>query len=224
MAERVKPKRRYHSPRRREQAAATRLAILEAAHRLFEKQGYGPTTMAAIAAEAGVALKTVYLAFATKSGVLRALWNLRLRAGRDEVPIAQQEWYREVLEESDPERQLRLNARNSRAAKVRIATVLEVIHAAAPLDPDIAALWDRIQSDYHANQRVIVESLDEKGVLRPRLEVGRATDILWTINHPNLWHLLVGERDWSPEQYEQWTGDLACSQLLSRRQAPPRAV
>lgn len=226
MAERVKPKRkrRYHSPRRREQAAATRLAILEAAHRLFERQGYGATTMAAIAAEAGVALKTVYLAFETKSGVLRALWNLRLRAGRDEVPIAQQEWYREVLEEPDPERQLRLNARNSRAAKLRIATVLEVIHAAAPLDSDIAALWDRIQSDYHANQRVIVESLDEKGTLKPGLDVDGATDILWTINHPNLWHLLVGERGWTPEQYEQWTGDLACSQLLERPEATPKGV
>jgi AcrR family transcriptional regulator len=216
MPERVKPKRRYDSPRRREQAEATRLAILEAAHRLFERQGYGATTMAAIAAEAGVALKTVYLAFETKSGVLRALWNLRLRAGRDEVPIAQQNWYREVLEEPDPERQLRLNARNSRAAKFRIATVLEVIHAAAPLDSDIAALWARIQSDYHANQRVIVESLDEKGALKPGLDVDQATDILWTINHPNLWHLLVGERGWTPEQHEEWTGDLACSQLLGR--------
>ena len=224
MAKRVKPKRRYHSPHRQEQAAATRVAILEAAHRLFERRGYGTTTMAAIAAEAGVALKTVYLAFETKSGVLRALWNLRLRAGLDEVPIAQQEWYREALQEPDPERQLRLNARNSRAAKLRIATVLEVIDAAAPLDSDIGALWDRIQSDYHANQRLIVESLNEKGALEAGVDVDRATDILWTINHPNLWHLLVSERGWTPEQYEQWTADLACSQLLARPEAAPKGA
>jgi AcrR family transcriptional regulator len=219
MAERVKPRRRYHSPRRREQAAATRQEILEASHHLFEQHGYGATTMAAIAAEAGVAVKTVYLAFETKSGVLRALWNLRLRGGRDDVPIAQQHWYREVLEEPGPGRQLRLNARNSRAAKLRIAAVLQVIHTAAPLDPDIAALWDRIQTDYHANQRVIVDSLDEKKALRPELDADRATDILWTINHPNLWQLLVSERGWTPEQYEEWTGDLACSQLLENPQA-----
>src|SRR5918994_180276 len=135
MAERVKPKRRYHSPHRQEQAAATRVAILEAAHRLFERHGYGTTTMAA--------------------------------------------------------------------------------DAAAPLDSDIAALWDRIQSDYHANQRLIVESLNEKGALTAGLDVDRATDMLWTINHPNMWHLLVGERSWTPEQYEHWTADLACSQLLA---------
>src|SRR3977135_1834437 len=114
MAERVKASRRYDSPRRREQAAATRLEILDAAQRLFERDGYAATTMAAIAAEARVALKTVYVAFETKSGVLRALWNVRLRGGRQDVPIAQQEIYRAVLDEPDPERQLRLNARNSR--------------------------------------------------------------------------------------------------------------
>src|SRR5215212_9319859 len=102
MTERVKPKRPYDSPRRREQAAATRLEILEAAQRLFEEQGYAATTMAAIAAEAGVALKTVYVAFETKAGVLRALWNLRLRGGSGDVPITEQRRYREVLEEPDP--------------------------------------------------------------------------------------------------------------------------
>src|SRR5213595_1445963 len=104
MASAVKPKRRYDSPRRREQAAATRLEILEAAQRLFEQDGYAATTMAAIATEARVALKTVYVAFETKSGVLRALWNLRLRGDHNEVPVAQQQWYREVVEEPDPER------------------------------------------------------------------------------------------------------------------------
>ena len=214
MAERVNPKRRYDSPRRREQAATTRLEILEAAQRLFERDGYAATTMAAIAAEARVALKTVYVAFETKSGVLRALWNLRLRGGRGDVPVGQQQRYREVVEEPGPERQLRLNARNSRAGKLRVAALVEVIRSAAPVDPDIEALWTRIGTEYHANQRVIVESLNEKGVLRPDLDVERATDILWTLVHPNLWQLLVGERGWTPDQYEKWCGDVACSQLL----------
>src|SRR5215467_1171653 len=92
-------KRSYNSPRRREQAAATRREILEAARRLFERQGYAATTMAAIAAEAGVALKTVYVAFETKSGVLRALWNLLLRGDEENVPVADRPLYLEVLDE-----------------------------------------------------------------------------------------------------------------------------
>jgi AcrR family transcriptional regulator len=216
MPEPVKAKRRYDSSRRRAQAAATRADILDAAQRLFEAQGYASTTMGAIAAEAGVALKTVYVAFETKSGLLRALWNHLLRGGRDEVPVAQQEWYREMLQEPDAERKLRLAARNSRVVKLRIAGVLEVIRNAAPIDPDIGALWSRIQTEFHANQRVIVESLREAGTLDPALDVDRAADILWTLNHPNLWQILVDERGWTPEDYEQWCGDLACSQLLAR--------
>src|SRR5215217_4210057 len=96
MAEPVKT-RPYNSPRRREQAAATRRQILDAAQRLFERQGYAATTMAAIAAEAGVATKTVYLAFETKSGVLRALWHLLLRGDDEDRPVADRAWYQEVL-------------------------------------------------------------------------------------------------------------------------------
>jgi AcrR family transcriptional regulator len=219
MAEPVKSKRRYDSARRRAQAAATREDILAAAQRLFEQRGYAATTMDAIAGEAGVALKTVYVAFETKSGLLRALWNHLLRAGRDEVPVAEQPWYREVLQEPDPERQLRLVARNARMVKLRIAGVLEVIRSAAPTDPDIGALWRRIQTDFDVNQRVIAASLDEKNALRPGLDVDSATDILWTLNISNLWHLLVVERGWTPEHFERWIGDLACSQLLAREVA-----
>lgn len=214
MADDVKRKRPYESPRRREQAAATRVEILDAAQRLFERDGYAASTMAAIATEARVALKTVYIAFETKGGLLRALWNARLRGGREDVPIAEQPWYRAVLEEPDPERQLRMNAHNSAQGKVRIGGVLEVIRNAAQIDPEIAALWSRIQTDYHANQGAIVQGIHDKGALKPGLEVGRATDMLWTINHPNTWQLLAAERGWTAEQYEQWSGDAAVSQLL----------
>src|SRR2546423_40275 len=79
-------KRRYESPRRREQAAATRRQILDAAQRLFEQQGYAATPMSAIAAEAGVGLKTVYVAVQTQSGVFRAPWDLLLRGDEGDGP------------------------------------------------------------------------------------------------------------------------------------------
>jgi AcrR family transcriptional regulator len=222
MADDVKPKRRYESPRRRAQADATRRDILQAARRLFETNGYAATTMADIAMEAGVALKTVYLAFQTKSGLLRTLWNLLLRGDESDRPVAERRWYLDVLEEKDPERQLQLNASNSAAGKQRISAILEVIHGAAAIDPDVAALWQRIQTDYHANQRAIVERLHKRRHLRQGLDIDRAADILWTINHPNTRQLLVADRGWTPEQYEQWTGDLACAQLLRPRRAGAR--
>jgi AcrR family transcriptional regulator len=222
MPERVKT-RRYDSPRRREQAAATRREILEAAQRLFERDGYAATTMAAIAADAGVALKTVYLAFETKSGLLRALWHLLLRGDEDDVPIPARAWYREVLAEPDPERQLRLGAHNARRVKERAGALLGVIRSAAPGDPDIDALWGRIESDFYDNQKAVVQVLHDRGALRDGLDVAQGADIMWTLNHPDLWHLLVGKRGWTPEAWEQWFGDTVCAQLLSGRR-PPRAA
>jgi AcrR family transcriptional regulator len=215
MAEPVKPKRRYNSGHRREQAAATRRQILEAAERLFERDGYAATTIAAIAAEAGVSLKTVYVAFETKSGVLGALWNLLLRGDQDDASVSERAWYREVLEEPDPRRKLLLTARNSRAVKLRIGSLLEVIRSAAPTDPDIQALWNRIQTDFHANQRAIVNTLTAQAALTDDLDAERATDILWALNLSNLWQLLVRDRGWTPEQYEQLIAAIACSQLLT---------
>jgi AcrR family transcriptional regulator len=222
MVEPVKPRRGYHSPRRQQQAAATRRSILDAAQRLFEAHGYPATTMEQVAAEAGVALKTVYVAFATKSGLLRALWDLRLKGDQDEAAVADRPWYREAVEEPDPERQLRANARNARMVKERIGGILKVLRSAAPVDPDAAVLWRLIQTDFHDNQRVIVESVAAKGALRPGLEVDRATDILWALNHPDVWLLLVGERGWAPEQWERWFADTTRDQLLGCPPAVPQ--
>ena len=215
MPEPVKGPRRYESPRRREQAAATRRDILAAARRRFEQDGYAATTMAAVAREAGVALKTVYLAYESKSNLLRELWNVTLRGGGGDAPVGERSWYREVIDEPDPARQLRLNARNARDVRERAGGLLIVIRNAAPIDADTGALWRRIQEQFYANQRTIVESLDDRGALAPGLDVTRAADVLWTLNHPDLWVLLVRERGWSPELFERWSADAACDQLLA---------
>ena len=216
MPEGVKATRRYDSTRRREQAAATRLEILEAAQRLFERDGYVATTMAAVAAEAGVALKTVYLAFETKGGLLRALWHLRLRGDEADVPIPERQWYRDVIAEPDPERQLRLGAHKARLVKERAGKLMRVMRDAAGTDADSAELWRRIQDDFLVNQRAVVDTIEAKGALAPGLDAARAADILWTLNHPDVWHLLVGERGWTPQEWERWFADTASAQLLGR--------
>jgi len=103
--------------------------------------------------------------------------------------------------------------------KERIGAVLGAIRDGAATDTDVDALWQLIQADFHANQRVVVASLADDDALAPGLGVERATDILWTLNHPDLWRLLVGARGWTPDEYEAWFADTSCAQLLRR---PPR--
>jgi hypothetical protein len=127
------------------------------------------------------------------------------------------------MDESDPVRKLELNARNSRAAKTRIGGLFRVIRGAAEVDNDCGALWQLIQSEFHANQRAIIDALDKLGALKTGLNRERATDVLWTLNHPDVWNLLVGERGWTPDSYETWLAQSSCAQLLEtpiRRQVP----
>src|ERR671911_680348 len=122
--------RPYDSPRRRAQAAETRRAILDAARRLFEEGGYASTPVPSIAAEANVALKTVYLAFETKAGLLRAVWDARLGGEEEAMPVLDRSWFREVTAEADPARKLRLVAAQSRRVKTSSGRLLEVIRTA----------------------------------------------------------------------------------------------
>jgi AcrR family transcriptional regulator len=206
--------RPYDSPRRRAQAEATRRAILDAAQRLFETQGYGATSMPAIAEEAGVALKTIYVYFQTKAGLVHALWDARLGGNESDTPVLEREWFRAVAAEPTPERKLRLVAAQARGVKARSGALLEMIRTAASTDPEIAALWNGIEAKLLHVQRAIVEQVHASGSLAEPLDITAATDILWTLNHPALWQLLVRGRGWTGEQYERWLGDILCSQLL----------
>ena len=75
-------------------------------------------------------------------------------------------------------------------------------------------MWDDIESKLLNVQRAVVGQLEAIGALRQDLGVESASDVLWTLNHPSVWHLLVRGRGWMPEQYEQWTGDAFCAELL----------
>jgi AcrR family transcriptional regulator len=215
MSREVKPRRRYESPRRREQAAATRLAILEAAEQLFVERSYAGTSVGEVAEAAGVALKTVYAVFGTKAEVLRALWNLRMRGDDEPVPLAERAWVREAIDEPDPIRRLALLARNARIVRERTGVLPKVVQQAAPLDEQIAELWDRFQREfYERGMRTIAKTLERDGVLT--VDVKTATDILWTLTHPDLYLLLVRQRGWKPDAYERWLTDTLRTQLLAR--------
>ncbi len=140
-----------------------------------------------------------------------------MKGDLDDTPVGERDWYTAALAEPDPRRQLAMTAENSRIVKVRIGPMLKVIRDAASADADLAALWDLIQTDFWANQRVIVASLADKEALRPGLDVDRATDLLWMLNHPDVWLMLVGRRGWSPGDWENWFAETACEQLLGSR-------
>ncbi|MGH2357132.1 MAG: TetR/AcrR family transcriptional regulator, partial [Candidatus Limnocylindria bacterium] len=91
MTKDVKPRRRYESRRRQQQAAQTRDDILAVAGTLFRERGYAATPMPLIAEAAGVVVETIYRIFGSKAGLFRAVIGAVLAGGsaRAEVPVEQ---------------------------------------------------------------------------------------------------------------------------------------
>jgi len=221
MSEIVKTRRSYDSPRRREQARATRRAILEAARELFIERGYVATTIDAIAGDADVSPETVYAVFGTKRALLSELIDISI-AGDDAPPVLEQGWVQELRDEPDPRRRLSILARNGRSILERRAPIDEVVRGAAAADPDIAALWQRGKAQRFAGQRELLRFIVGETGLREGIELETGADILYAIGSPETYLLLVADRGWSGSTFERWYEATLARLLLGSSESPAR--
>ena len=198
-------KRRYDSTRRRQAAARTRAAILDAARDLFTERGYTATPMTAIAERAGVALDTVYAAVGRKPELARLLIETAISGTGQAVPAEQRDYVRAIQAAPDAGTKIAIYAAAVAATAPRLAVVLAIIQQAAPAEPELAALWHEIAERRAANMRLFVADLATVTPLR--LDPGEAADIVWATNAAELYQLLVGQRGWSPQQYERFLND-----------------
>jgi AcrR family transcriptional regulator len=204
----VKP----HSSLRAEQAAQTRRRILHAAARVFEQQGFAGTRIEDVAIEAGVAAPTVYKVFTNKVNLLSAAVHQAM-AGDDTAVIDEQAWFTEQLDEPDPLRQLQLIARNARRMYERAGQLLNVLHAAVPLDPHLAHAWHDVAAQRIDRSRRSAKSLTNKAASRLRLSRDDTALTLLALTEPELFTTYTaGNR--TANQYEGWLADILCRSLL----------
>ncbi|HEX9122496.1 MAG TPA: helix-turn-helix domain-containing protein [Actinomycetota bacterium] len=215
MPKAVKSRRTYDSPRRREQARATRRALLDAARELFIEGGYVATTIEAIAARAGVSPETVYATFKSKRLLLSALIDVSMAGDDAPVPILERAWVEELRDELDPHRRLQVLAKNGRSILERVAPIYEVLRGAAAADPEIASLWELNKAQRFAGQSELVRILAARSSLRAGLTVRTAADILFAIGSPETYRLLVVDRGWSADRFERWYTDTLARLLLA---------
>lgn len=212
----VKPRRRYDSPRRQEQAAQTRRDILAAAGTLFRERGYAATSMPQIAAAAGVVVETVYRAFGSKAGLFRAVVGAALAGGstRADRPVEERPAIRALIEEQDPRRQIALYAATQPGIHRRAGPLLRALRDVAGTDSELRTLWNELEAWRLEGQGRMAGLLGERGALRPDVTVEAARDIVWTLCSLAVHDLLVLERGWSYERYEAWLANALILELL----------
>ena len=214
MPEHVKPRRRYDSSRRQEQAAGTRAAVLDAARRLFLERGYAATTVAAIAGEAGVSVETVYKAFGSKAGLVKAVVDVAIVGDDEPVPMVQRERVRRIEAEANARRKLTMYGEHLAESAPRRVPVELLVRAAAASDAGAAGVWDQLEAERLAGMSLFARHLDDGGHLRPGVSADEARDVLWTYNSPELYSLLVLRRGWSTPRYGRWVADALAAALL----------
>ena len=139
-------KRRYDATRRRQSAARTRAAILDAARQLFSEDGYAATSMTAIAARAGVALDTVYASVGRKPELARLLIETAISGSSQAIPAEERDYVQAIRTAADAETKIAIYASAMRGIAGRMAPVLSIIQQAAPAEPELAALFGEERS------------------------------------------------------------------------------
>jgi len=211
----VKPARTYRSQLRAEQASRTRTRVLAAAERLFSRQGYAASTMDAIAAEAGVAVDTVYASFGTKRKLLGALMNVRVGGDEAAVAVLDRPGPQAVRAESDQRKQVAMFADSIGAILDRVRPVDDIMRGAAAVDPEIDEMRRGMQSQRHANLRRFVSWIAANGPLRDGLSLDDAAAVVWTLTSPEVHRLLRVERGWSARRYRDWLAETLDRTILN---------
>lgn len=194
-------KRGYHAPRRAEQAAVTRRAVLDAARELFVEQGYAATTVAQIARRADVAVDTVYAAVGRKPALLRELVETSLSGTDHPVEASRRDYVLRIRAARTAAEKIEIYAAAVTELQQRLAPVFLALRDAAATDAECSTLWSRIAERRARNMRDFAADLRTTGELRPDLTDDEVADTVWSMNAPEYWVLLVHDRGWSPEQF-----------------------
>lgn len=206
------PKRKprpYQSLVRQRQAEDTRRRILEATRHLLQIEGYAGMTIEAIAQRAEVSAPSVYAIFKSKTGILIALLD-QSTFGSDYEKVVQQ-----AASESDPETRLRRAAGVARQIRGAQSAAFDLMRGAGVVAPELAILQQQRERLRYEKEEGVITFLRNSGKLRAGLSHKAARDIFWMLTGGDVYRMLVSERRWSPQQYQDWLADTLVRSLLA---------
>lgn len=211
MGSEVKTSRRtYNSPLRADQAQQTRRRVLESAKRLFVENGYAATTVAAVAAAAGVSPETVYQSVGGKRGLLQGVMDI---TGPHESAAEDEDWWLMVGDLADVGERLDRIVEYSCRIMARTQPIHAIIRGAADKEPfarDLGRrlLEERLENQTERIQRYLADDL------KPGLSIEEAGERYCVLASPDLYHLLTEELGWTAGHHQEWLSQLMRAELL----------
>jgi AcrR family transcriptional regulator len=207
-------KRDYRSQLRAAQALQTRRAIVAAASRLFVEDGYGATTIDAVAEAAGVSRKTVFTAVGGKLDLLKVALDWVVAGDDRPVAVADRDEMKQVMAQDDAVALLRGCVHAMVAITGRAAGLAQALEVAAGTDPAARDLVERGQRHRLDDARMVVDRLRALNALTSNLAYDEAVDLVWLAIDPAMFDRLVRVRGWSTTRFEEWLAQHLIVQLI----------
>ena len=189
---------------------------------LFSEKGYAAVSLDAIAAAAGVSRATVFTSVGGKPAVLgeafRAAFGRAAGAEDLPMPFVDRPRSREIRARATARAYLAGYAGLVTVLFGHVARVYEAIREGGRADPEVRALWDTINDERRRGAAIIVTDVKARTSLRPGLDDESAADVVWVLNDPGIFNMLVHRRGWSAAKYQAWlTRALEVELLLPQR-------
>ncbi|WP_206751393.1 TetR/AcrR family transcriptional regulator [Cryobacterium sp. Hh7] len=199
--------------RRTAQAASTRAEIVMAAGRLMLERGYVGTSVAAIAAEAGVVVQTIYNSVGSKAELLAAVLD-RVAAEPGAPALLSGATRERIAEARTATEVIRILARSSALVNERTSGILRIVSEAAVVDPDVGEFEQKRDAARLHGFGEVAAALREKRGLRGGISDHEAAATMWALAHPHTFRTLVLSLGWSTEAYLNWLEKSLLASLL----------
>ncbi|SEN01984.1 TetR/AcrR family transcriptional regulator [Cryobacterium sp. TMT1-3] len=199
--------------RRAAQAASTRAEIVMAAGRLMLERGYVGTSVAAIAAEAGVVVQTIYNSVGSKAELLAAVLD-RVAAEPGAPALLSGATRERIAEARTATEVIRILARSSALVNERTSGILRIVSEAAVVDPDVGEFEQKRDAARLHGFGEVAAALREKRGLRGGISDHEAAATMWALAHPHTFRTLVLSLGWSTEAYLNWLEKSLLAALL----------
>jgi AcrR family transcriptional regulator len=207
-------KRGYRSGLRTAQAQQTRRSIVDAAATLFVRNGFGGTTVDAVAAAAGVSRKTVFTAVGGKVELLKIALDWAIAGDDKPLAVADRADVQELLSQADADALIRGWVAILVGIDRRVAGLFRALETAAGTDDAARSLYRQSRRQRLMGARLVAERVAATGGLADGLSTDEAADLLWLASDPMLFDRLVTDRGWGSARFERWLAGMTVGQVL----------
>jgi AcrR family transcriptional regulator len=198
-----KPPRRYQSDLRRQQAEQTRQRIVAAAAELFAADGYARTTLAKIAAAAGVSAETV-ATHGPKAALMVAAVEYATFGVSGAENFLDLDMGRRFLEMDNPDDALDYLVSNQTELHQNGAAVSQALIGGAASDPELDRYLGELYSGIMQQHRRVLIVGRDRGWIRDDVAFEELVATVAVLSGMDTFLQLTRREGWSLSRYRSW--------------------